>query len=131
MIPGRHPVLANLLIRDGDGAGGTGLGTETAKDTAGEIDPEPESITTTVFQLSGLHGDAVDRAGCRAEITGDTSFPPFGITGQYNPCPVARGWLALLFRVLNRHRPPQDMLPGRPEPDYNRFYVVNKVHLNP
>ena len=62
-----------------DGVGGTGVFTKTAKDAAGEIDPEELGVAAAVFIFCGLEGYAIDGADSGAEITAYTALFSFRV----------------------------------------------------
>jgi hypothetical protein len=104
------PVFAVLKVgRQLDGVCGAGFFTETAENTAGEIEAKKFRVPPAPFILGSLQSNAVHRAGYRAEITGDAPFFPVGIPGENDPAPEPWRQIYGFFRVLNGLSPVKRM----------------------
>jgi hypothetical protein len=104
------PVFAVLKVwRQLDGVCGAGFFTETAENTAGEIDAKKFRVPTAPFILGSLQSNAVHRAGYRAEITGHAPLLPIGIPGENDPAPKSWRQIYSFFRILNGLSPAKRM----------------------
>jgi hypothetical protein len=83
-----------------NGQSRTRLLAESSVDAPGKVDPEPPGVTSAVFPLRRLHGDAADRADRGAEITGNAALLAIRVPCQNDHSPGTGGQRPLILRIL-------------------------------